>query len=509
MIHTSAGRIELLGTTIDAAVKANGSVAVTVVEGKVRLANARGNALVSAGRQAVLLAKLPPAAGMPVNTAEATAWYDGQYDILSADGEIAYIVSRGEIGKNNHLSEVWAMHADGSGKHRVASYIASWSLPGAWLTDQSSLLINPFTFDQIMLDYFAQPWLLNTRSGQDTGLDQLRGYTIQASLFSPDNSQLAFYGQPKVRPDTVQRPIAPTMIYIYNVQRKTLSPLPGFQGAEQQNFAWSPDGCTLAFSEYNRAQNEDELALAAVPGGNITRLHVPGWVPKFSPDGTKLLFTNIGGKGISTLDVSSPGQPPVCISPPLVAPPSHYVHMWNQCWSPDGTRVLWATDDLDEELMLQQNKVERIDRFFVAQADGSARKEVFKLDHGIWDVSWASSGKAFYVRSENDILLVDADGAGVIADLGGNAQDSVLSPDEQAQSAAASDAIRAGISLCALGQYDNSRGDLAAATQAFLNAQAIFAGLPYQYPLAAISVNSAEWYADQMQLLAGQTVQQQ
>jgi len=68
-IATPAGEIHLLGTALDAALTQPDTVAVTVVEGKVRLANSHGEAIVEAGRKAVLTTAQAPAGGVPVDPA--------------------------------------------------------------------------------------------------------------------------------------------------------------------------------------------------------------------------------------------------------------------------------------------------------------------------------------------------------------------------------------------------------------------------------------------------------
>ncbi len=76
-VTTPAGKIQLLGTVINAAMKSRNQVAVTVVEGKVKLANTHGEALVPAGRKAMLIASAAPDDGTVANVLAETAWVEG------------------------------------------------------------------------------------------------------------------------------------------------------------------------------------------------------------------------------------------------------------------------------------------------------------------------------------------------------------------------------------------------------------------------------------------------
>jgi hypothetical protein len=118
-IETPAGTVMLLGTTVNLNVRGPNEVAVTVLEGKVRLQNTHGQVTVTSGRQSVLAASRPPEAGQPANTFAAVAWYDGRDRVVSDSGELAYVIRRGRSG----FTEIWAMNADGTNKHRLRTYL--------------------------------------------------------------------------------------------------------------------------------------------------------------------------------------------------------------------------------------------------------------------------------------------------------------------------------------------------------------------------------------------------
>jgi hypothetical protein len=84
-VTTPAGKIHLLGTVVDAVMKSKDKVTVTVVEGRVKLANAHGTALVSAGRKATLIASAAPDDGAVANVLAETAWVEGCLYFSSAE----------------------------------------------------------------------------------------------------------------------------------------------------------------------------------------------------------------------------------------------------------------------------------------------------------------------------------------------------------------------------------------------------------------------------------------
>lgn len=69
-VGTPAGRMELLGTIVDAAMKSKDSVSVAVLDGQVRLSNSHGQAVIDAGKQSMLSRTSAPEAGAPANMVE-------------------------------------------------------------------------------------------------------------------------------------------------------------------------------------------------------------------------------------------------------------------------------------------------------------------------------------------------------------------------------------------------------------------------------------------------------
>lgn len=139
VIETPAGKVRLLGTTVDVAVLKDSRVVVTVVDGKVEIANRLGKALVNAGKRSVLMASAVPNTGTAVYDVGKTAWCPERYNILSDGGKIVYTVER----PGSLLTEIWVMDADGSNKRLVKSYVSyhEETRLGSWLSGTEKVLI--------------------------------------------------------------------------------------------------------------------------------------------------------------------------------------------------------------------------------------------------------------------------------------------------------------------------------------------------------------------------------
>jgi hypothetical protein len=511
MIATAAGRIELLGTVVDAAVKDAHEVAVTVVEGKVRLANAHGQAVVHAGRRALLVAQLAPDDGELVNTAAETAWYDGRGSILSDFGEVAYSVQRAD----GLLMEAWAMNADGSGKHRLRSYVGSYSWADRWLPGERRLWLQVASPIWTMPDYatrtatgnrggsmfdeWLQTWLLDAATAQDAPFVLPAGFGPRSdTALSPDGRRLAFTGVRRTGPNEFTDYEAG--VWTYDLETGDVAKL--LDGGWDQP-AWSPDGRAIAVSESHGSDENNRLALIRVSDGKVTDLGLRGVTPTFSPDGTRLAYvddyqkdygdhwwaSNLGHAYV--LDLVHGGAPrPISPATERVSRPR---------WSPDGTRLL-----LGLTRAVPGGDFDLRDKLCVAAADGSSFADVYSPRDGRTGMAdWAPSGDDILMRTEKGLIMLAADGSGVVAELGGTKADSHLSGPEAEQSAAVAAAVNEAVFQYAVGKVREFQGRTAEALAAYRAAAELFEGLPWRYPLADLSTGNVLGYADELYRLAG------
>lgn len=558
-MDTAAGKIHLLGTVVDAAAQNGDRVAVTVVSGKVRLSNAHGEALVQAGRRSVLVASLPPQGGAAVNTFAATAWYDGRGEVVSDFGDIPYLVSRGgmSVGSSTvvgtyggpgtmkmmkiryvHLErssahEVWVMSGDGTGKHRIKSFVSFVLAPGPWLPGQQWLLVETRSDMWSAPDLThhklkggagheivsRQKWLINAATGQDLPLQRSAAYQGLYSDLSPDGTRLAFCG--RSTPDE-SRPIAmEDGVWVYDVPtgetRKVLD------RAINTAVAWAPDGHRLVVSTGKGYETDFPLAVVDADTGKVTELGVQGAGGRFSPDGTRLVYCGdfqpdqawyLGvpaSGGIFVLDLA-PGSTPRRLTP------QGETYLQPR-WSPDGTRIAyWVGEDrIVKATGLDGKPSDFHDHnwgytVYVARADGFGitavyHQEVAGSSSPLYAVSWTPSGDALYLSTDQRVLLVDADGSGVIRDLGGNAKDSVLSPAQQADTDGAVAALQEASFQYSVGNVRAFEGRLADSRKAFRTAADICASLMWRFPLADYNITDVLRYADASTEMAGRSDQ--
>ncbi len=501
-IETAAGRIHLLGTALDAATQDGDAVAVTVVRGQVRLENAHGEAVIEAGHRALLVASLPPEAGSTTNTFEQTAWYSGRRDIFSDFGDIVYTVNREDA--KHVVSEVWAMNADGTGKRYVKSYLAHLRQAGPWFPQDQWLLIHAGYLVHTRPDlerrrahaggghpitWGPQVWFLNAATGQEVPLQMPPGYQLWQVSISPDARKAVFNGV--YWPDFPEGP-SEGGAWLYDVETAEITKLT--DSTVNGLGSWSPDSRFLAMSLRDRKTYYGPLALMDTSDRHIEELQPQGFLSSFSPDGRYLAYSSDQERDprrrtrayrIFVLDLADPDSPvPVTPPCPEIGCPT---------WSPDGTRIAYRENHstfTDDGIYLPAYAL------YVAEADGSGITKLSEAPERVVAVSWAPSGDAIYLSTNEGIHLIAADGSGLIADLGGTEHDSVLGPEQQAQMEAAVAALKEAVFQYAVGRMQDFEAKPAECKAAFGTAAEIFAAVPYDYPLAAFSLDQALIHAD-------------
>jgi hypothetical protein len=506
-IDTDAGQIHLLGTALDAAMENGGSVAVTVVEGRVRLANDHGEATVEAGRRALLVASLPPEEGTPVNTSLQTAWYHGRRDIVSDFGDIAYLVHR--KGATGLAVEVWTMKANGSGKRLVRTYPGYSYGNVPWLSDRPWVLVQTRSLRWTGPDFEERrahiragfplargqrAALLNPSTGQEVPLELPPGYHVHLMSLSEDGSRLYFTGS--YWPDSPEG--SPTSgPWLYDLETAAMTRVSDMQlGARVRAgaAAWSSDGQTIATWSTDD-QGISWLMLIDVETGSAHPLGMEGLGPTFSPHGGKLAYSSEWEPGtegrwtsrIFVLDLES-GAAPVPISPVTL-------RGGDPRWSPDGTRIAYVAN---HEVIINPDEGPVIPAYalWIAAADGSGVQKVHEADEQLYTHSWTPAGDALYVCTDRGIQLVAADGSGLIADLGGTDDDSILEPEADAQMVETLAAIQEAIFQFAVGKVREFEGKPRESTAAFTAASDALAALPWNYPLARLNVEHTLRHAD-------------
>jgi Tol biopolymer transport system component len=178
-------------------------------------------------------------------------------------------------------AEIWLVHPDGSGAHRVSDAHVDAEAP-AWSPDGRSIAYGSF---------------LNGTS----------------DIYIADVAGAELRGQRALAADP----------------------------ANDWGPSWSVDGKTVAFSS-DRSGNE-EIWTAPVDGSaglkQLTNDNAGDWVPAWSPDGTRIAFVSDRGGDVEVWSMATDGSDLRDLS----NSPSTGDGQWSVAWSPDGSRLLYAS----------------------------------------------------------------------------------------------------------------------------------------------------------------------
>lgn len=149
------------------------------------------------------------------------------------------------------------------------------------------------------------------------------------------------------------------------------------------DLAWSPDGTRLAFSDVGGIYviNADGSGETRVPG--TTR---DDQTPAWSPDGTKLAMRSLGDRegGIAVINLDGSGRRWL----------TNEIMDGQPTWSPDGTMIAYSSSD----------------DIFVMKADGSSRKRLARIEGIENDPAWSPDGRQIAFRHNSTISALDVDG---------------------------------------------------------------------------------------------------
>jgi DNA-binding winged helix-turn-helix (wHTH) protein/Tol biopolymer transport system component len=279
-----------------------------------------------------------PLATLPV---AATNYWPVEGLRLSPDGKIIRF-ARG--------NEFWEMASDGSGLHRILSgwRPSAWKCCGRWTADGRYyvFLAGDAALRAPLLMPGGQIWALEERTGRwrprkGQPIQLTTGRLFWGPLVPAADGQSIFARGMEVRAGLVR----------YEANTREFRPFLGGISAEFVDF--SANGNSLAYVTYPdgflwRANNDGSARL------QITKAPFHPKLIHWSPDGTRILFTDFSDSGLETAYlVSSSGGAPAPVLP------EENGAQQDANWSPDGEKIVFSSRS-DLEMGQAQNHEIRI-----------------------------------------------------------------------------------------------------------------------------------------------------
>ena len=255
-----------------------------------------------------------PAAGAQIPTVDDLLGIDTVSAVrLSPDGKtVAFVVTRADFDENAYIQQIWLADVGSADYLQLtrgtrSSSNPQWSPDGQWLTFTSSRAEGKNQIFAIRPDGGEAFALTDSETG------------VGAYAWSRDGKRIAFVVSPesegrKNRDEmygaftVVRRDYTFRHIFTIDVEKALESPVKGAQRTSGRdfnvgNFSWSPDGTRIAFSatlnpDLTQGHTSDIYVLTLSDDSVRKIVSTPGSDrgPRWSPDGSQVVFTSIMGR---------------------------------------------------------------------------------------------------------------------------------------------------------------------------------------------------------------------
>ncbi|MBI4427942.1 MAG: S9 family peptidase [Ignavibacteriales bacterium] len=316
--------------------------------------------------------------------------------------QVAYVVSRPSLAKNQHEPALFVVSVFGGAPKRLAetARILNIPLPSPklrWTPDGARISFIGMDKDK------PQVFAVSAAGGEAQALTEA-AEGVFSHEWSPDGKNLAYLTRDSMSLDEQQRRKDQSfVIHVDAPERPTRLVLKPLNGSERfltppehfvENLSWSPDGGEIAYAAAPTtgfmAQYATRIYVVTIDGGNIRLVaNRKGMnsTPRYSPDGLKIAFISTNG----TVSLMSPRGLAVA---PAGGGGSVRSYGLDDAWVSD---VTWAPDGKS---------------IFLLTTDGTFGRNEHMFEQSVVRV-WTASGKSERVAGEttaNYLLSISRDG---------------------------------------------------------------------------------------------------
>jgi TolB protein len=173
--------------------------------------------------------------------------------------------------------------------------------------------------------------------------------------------------------------------------------------AHEVHPSWSPDGKQLVFSCLGRQSGQWEMVVVDIDAPAKRRFLGFGLFPRFSPDGTKIVFQKARLRGTRTFSIWTIDYADGEANHPTEIAAATNAAVINPTWSPDGKRLAFATvveptsntDGSDGTLGVRPQSAE----IWAIDLDGSNRVKFTTDRFANLQPSWSRDGVIYFISN--------------------------------------------------------------------------------------------------------------
>jgi Tol biopolymer transport system component len=336
-----------------------------------------------------------PTAGIPADTAALQPENTQEAAPSDATPETPALPALKDMGRivfssirENGLSDIYLMNADGSGVQLLAGtpdetdLAAAWSPGGEWIAFIGSTSEGTFDIYRVRPDGSELSNLTKTKADES------------AFDWSPDGSQIVFDSNRSGNYD----------LYAMNADGSNVRPLTKTNDRDEVDPAWSPNGDSIACLCGPRDANAADLCVMNADGSGQANLTGDDKdVSEFAwfPDGSRLAFgVPIWPEDIWAMDPDGSGRQNLTNDP---------ADDGGFAFSPDGSRIAFSSDRAGKKKQI-----------FIMNADGSGIVQLTDNKFFNTQAAWSPDGTAIAFASaqslgefDYEIWVVRVDGSGL------------------------------------------------------------------------------------------------